>query len=96
MKGKHNLRSIPQDSFIYLKHYLFSIEHHCGLLKLAAVTHGKRHTHPLTILKPECSNSARSLVISFIMMIYYSLSTNSTLLITEKNFFPISDILKYK
>lgn len=79
---------IYSSGFIHLlKHYLFSLEDHCGLLKLAAVTHRKRHTHPLTILKPECSNSARSLVVSFIMMIYYSLSTNSTLLITEKNFF---------
>lgn len=75
--------------------FFFSVEDTCGLLKLASVTHETRYTHPLTILKPECSNSARNLVISFIMMIYYSLGTNSMLLITEA-FFSISDIFKYK
>lgn len=64
--------------------FFFPVEDTFGLLKLAVVTHGTRYTHPLTILKPECSNSVRNLVISFIKMIYYSLSTNSTLLITEK------------
>lgn len=72
---------------LYKVLFIFSVEDTWGPFKLAAVTHGTRYTHPLTILKPECSNSARNLVISFITMIYYSLSTNPMLLITEKETF---------
>lgn len=72
--------------FVYLLKVLFFffVEDIFGFFKLVVVIYGIRYIYFLIILKLECSNFVRNLVILFIMMIYYLLSINLIFFIIEK------------